>query len=110
MSSDTLAVQINYDFMPVGVFEVSTSNGSFTFAGPNPASSMTSINYYVNGKQDAKLIVTNMLGSKVKEILLNQNQNSLTLNVKDMNAGIYIYSLVVDGKVMNSKKLIVAQH
>lgn len=109
-STDTLSVTINYDFTSVGVFEVSSSNNSFKFAGPNPANSSTVINYYVTGKQDAKLIVSNMLGSKVKEIPLNLGQNSLTLSVKDMKAGIYIYSLYVDGKIMSSKKLVVAQH
>lgn len=110
VSTDTLSVMITYDFTSVGIYEVSSSTNSFSFAGPNPANSSTIISYYVNGKYDAKLIVTNMLGSKVKEIPLDQSHNSLTLSVRDMKAGIYIYSLIVDGKMMTSKKLVVAQH
>ncbi len=109
-STDTLSVTISYDFTPVGVFEISSSTNNFRFAGANPANSTTTISYYVTGKQDAKLIVSNMLGSKVKEIPLALGQNSMTLSVKDMKAGVYIYSLVVDGKMMSSKKLVVAQH
>jgi hypothetical protein len=28
--------------------------------------------------------------------------------VKDLNSGVYVYSLVVDGKILSSKKLIVS--
>jgi hypothetical protein len=108
-NSDTLTVTMNYDFMPVGVFEISSTNGSFNFSGPNPANSTTMINYYINGSRNAKLVVTNMLGSKVKEIPLAKDQNSLTLSVRDLKSGIYIYSLFVDGKMTSSKKLVVTQ-
>jgi hypothetical protein len=109
-NSDTLSVLINYDFMPVGVTEISSSTGGFSFGGANPAISNATINYYIKGDHSAKLIVSNLLGSKVAEIPLNAHQNTLTLSVKDFNAGIYIYSLYVDGKVVTSKKLVVAQH
>jgi hypothetical protein len=106
-NSDTLDVLMNFDFMPTGIVEM-TTKGSFNFSGPNPANNYSSIAYFLKGKADAKLIVSNMLGSKVNEIKLNDRENSITLSVKDLVNGVYVYSLVVDGKVVTSKRLVVS--
>jgi len=107
VSTDTLTVTFNYDFMPVGIYEV-TSGRNFSITGPNPANEFTKITYVVNSKADAKVVVTNMIGEKINEIRLYDKQNTMTVPVKQLKSGIYIYSLVVDGKVMSSKKLVVA--
>jgi Secretion system C-terminal sorting domain len=106
--SDTLYLTFTYDFIATGIFEVNTRQNSLFISGPNPASSHTNISYVLSGQKDAKILVTNMLGSTVKEIVVNGNQNTLTVPVKDLNSGVYVYSLVVDGKILSSKKLIVS--
>ena len=105
-TSDSLIVTLNYDFTPVGIIELTTRN-SFNITGANPASNISSVSYSVNAKMDARLLVTNMLGSKVREIKLNDKENTLTFSVKDLKQGVYVYSLVVDGKILSSKRLVV---
>ncbi len=107
-NSDTVYVTFTYDFTTVGILEMTTSKNLLSIKGPNPANTHTEISYVLSGQKDARIIVTNMLGSKVKEINLSGNQNTLTVPVKDLLSGVYVYSLVVDGKVMSSKKLIVS--
>jgi hypothetical protein len=106
--SDTLYLTFTYDFITTGIFEVNTKQNSLFISGPNPASTQTNISYVLSGQRDAKILVTNMLGSIVNEIKVTGNQNTLTVPVKDLNSGVYVYSLVVDGKILSSKKLIVS--
>jgi hypothetical protein len=107
-SSDTFSLSFTYTFTPVGVPEVNASKYTLAQASPNPATNFTAINYnYAQGK-DASLVFHNLLGSVVKEIKLNARQNTLVIPVSDFPSGIYIYSLVIDGKPAASKKLVVS--
>jgi hypothetical protein len=48
-----------------------------------------------------------MLGIEVENMLLESRSNKKSINVSTYPSGIYFYTLVVDGKVIQSKKLIV---
>jgi hypothetical protein len=104
--SDTLEITFHYHFGTAGIIEMNSS--SLSIQGPNPANTHTKISYLLSGKKNARLVVTNMLGSKVKEINLSDNQNTLELSVADLISGVYVYSLVIDEKIISSKKLIVS--
>jgi hypothetical protein len=108
-NGDSAMVTFNYDFLPTGINELSVKPLLYG-ASPNPADAVTKISYNLNSSRDAKIVVCNMLGSTVKEIKLNDFQNSLTLSTAEFKQGIYFYTLIVDGKAVSSKKLIVAHH
>jgi hypothetical protein len=44
----------------------------------------------------------------VKEVAIADKQGIAKLNVSDLNAGIYFYSIIVDNKQVTTKKLIVS--
>jgi hypothetical protein len=105
-ASDTVSVTLTYD-ITTGIPEL-TSKATVTNAYPNPADGVTSLSYSVNPSKDARLVFYNMLGSVVKEIKLTDRQSALVISTSDLKSGVYFYSLVVDGKSMASKKLVVA--
>ncbi len=97
---------INGSSAPVGL-----SNASLGLANPNPVNGSTLISYNVpQGSKTAHLLVTDMKGSVVKQILLNSRGSSrVTLNTAALAAGTYTYSLHVDGSKIDSKQLLIAR-
>jgi len=75
---------------------------------PNPASQNTSFEYNLPASHNnAQLIIRNMLGVEVDNLLLENRTGKKSINVSAYPSGIYFYTFIVDGKVVQSKKMIV---
>lgn len=75
---------------------------------PNPASDYAELDYTVqNSVRDAKVIFYNILASPVAEYELAKNDRKLRVNTREMPTGVYFYRLVVDGKNVATKKMLV---
>lgn len=87
------------------------SNAYLEQNAPNPFYRSTNIRYYVpEGSHDAYITITNMLGQLVKSVTLN-SRGAGQMNIKSsaLPAGSYIYSLWVDGKQSDSKKMVLTK-
>lgn len=77
-------------------------------AYPNPSSRSAQIDYeYKNPKASAKITINSFIGNPVAEYTLDPVQNSIVINVTDLNPGVYFYTLYVDNKNIVTKKLVV---
>jgi len=75
---------------------------------PNPASDYVQIDVKSTGNlQDLKLVIFNIIGQEVKTVSLDPNEKSQRINLKDLNPGMYPYQLVLDGRSLVTKKLII---
>jgi hypothetical protein len=74
---------------------------------PNPASNMVTLDYNLAGANSASVKIVNLLGSVVKSVNLSTGSNKATIDVSDLTQGVYFYSVVVDGNIYRTKKLIV---
>lgn len=77
---------------------------------PNPFNPLTTIKYQLTSSSNIKIKVTGILGHELIT-LVDQRQNAGTYEV-DFNAdgypsGVYFYILEADGKIMDTKKLII---
>jgi len=106
--TDQASASITFDVLTAGVNEV--SKGSLSTAIPNPANSFANINYSVPALKNGKLVVYNMLGTVVKEYRLTNTQATVLLSTSELSSGVYVYSLINDGKSVSTKKLVVAHH
>lgn len=80
----------------------------FANPSPNPASGLTSIEYNIPGAHNnAEIYVRNVLGSLVMRKPVDVNDGKVNIDVSQWTAGVYFYSFVIDGKVAQSKRLIV---
>ena len=87
------------------------SRASLGDATPNPVKGSILISYNVpqEGK-NAYLLLTDMNGSTVKQVLPNsRGAGKVTLNTAAFAAGTYSYSLFVDGGKVASKQLLIAR-
>jgi len=73
---------------------------------PNPNSGSTQIPYYLpQNTIRAKIIFTDMLGKVMEERVLQPGYGLLNIDTQDLPAGVYSYSLIVNGKVIENKKM-----
>lgn len=104
--NDLVDISVTFD-ITTGIDELAGSV-NLSNAFPNPANSMTSISYNLKNIKNASLVLTNILGSKLNQFSLSENQQTLIIPTTHLNSGIYFYSIVADGKILSTKKLIVA--
>jgi flagellar hook assembly protein FlgD len=78
---------------------------------PNPVSGITTIRYHVpEPSTSARLTITNAKGQVVKAVAItNRGTGKVNLNTAGLAAGTYTYTLYVDGKTADSKRLMVAR-
>jgi hypothetical protein len=93
-----------------------TGSGSVTSAyleqnTPNPVNGTTNIRYHVpETNTSARLTLTNAKGQVVKTMMLNnRGTGQLNLNTQGLAAGTYHYTLYVDGRQADSKRLVITR-
>ena len=106
---DSASVRVNFCVSPAGIADNNSKKPSISNPMPNPANGQTNFNYFVPSyASSAKLMLHNMLGETIKEIELPASSTSQTLRTNELNAGMYFYSFVVDGKAVTTKRLMVS--
>jgi hypothetical protein len=76
---------------------------------PNPFSNETVINYTLPQQiKNASLIVYDLSGKQLTSFPLELNAKSISITSEKLSAGIYIYSVMADGKIMDSKRMVVS--
>ena len=78
---------------------------------PNPFNVSTRIDIYLpNTVTSAKLYIYNMQGSQVKSFNINERGNtSITIEGNSLEAGMYLYTLIADGREVDTKKMILTK-
>jgi hypothetical protein len=75
-------------------------------AQPNPNNGSTQIPYFIPDKIiDAQIIFIDMLGKEIQKKSLQSGYGLLNIDTQNLPTGVYTYSLVVDDKVIDSKKM-----
>jgi len=86
------------------------SNDKITVSNiyPNPANDFAMVDYSITGNvNDASMSFYNLLGNEVGNFELDKNDRKLKVQTTNWDSGVYLYQLVVDGKKVVTKKLLV---
>lgn len=93
---------------PTGINEVSNVNTEYLWQNiPNPFKNTTTIPYYVPNGSKGFLQITDAKGELVDEYALQQGKNKIEISLNGFKAGTYFYSMVIDGVIKQTKKMIV---
>jgi hypothetical protein len=78
---------------------------------PNPFNHTTTINYTLpQTYSSAKIIVTDNSGKTLKELSINaKGKGSLNIDASTLASGAYQYSLIVDGRLIDTKQMVLAK-
>ena len=75
---------------------------------PNPANEAAEIEYSIVGNvSEAKIVLYNALAMATDEYVLDRNSRSIRISTSQIPTGIYYYQLLLDGKKVATKKLLV---
>ena len=77
---------------------------------PNPFTTQTVIRFLLpDNAQNAYIYIFDMQGKMVKQLPVNASMQSVTINGYELQAGIYLYSLVVGGQEIDTKRMILSK-
>ena len=105
--NDSVSVTVKYTSYPLGIAESGARQGSLSNFYPNPASAEAGCIYSLPAGSQGAIVVRNMLGAQVLEQPLSNNSGKMKINTVSLPDGVYFCSLLVEGKVSQTKKLIV---
>jgi hypothetical protein len=75
---------------------------------PNPAIDKIFFDYNPSGSTGLRtLIIRDMAGRKVSESDIPNQQGTLEMDVREMESGVYFYSMLQNGKVLLTRKLVI---
>jgi hypothetical protein len=107
-NNDSVAVTVEYNASPFSVKDDLKSHVKFSDAYPNPAIETLYVDYVISTVVNkASIVIMNMLGSKVKEVSLDNRSGKARIAVSDLVNGVYFYSLVADDQLILTKKFVV---
>lgn len=107
-TNDSVAVYVEFNASPASVADQLESRVILSDAYPNPAISIVCVDYEMPADiTRASILVTNMLGCKVKEVSLEKIAGKASIDISDLLDGIYFYSLVADGQLVRTRKFVV---
>ncbi len=88
-----------------------TSNAWLYQNAPNPFSQETQIKYSVSQNiSSAFITITDLSGKQLKSLpIITKGDGTVTIKANDLYAGIFIYTLVADGAIADSKQMVVVQ-
>jgi hypothetical protein len=106
-TADSVSFNIVYNASPAGIQNYA-ANCSISEPYPNPASAALNFDYKLgNMPGNASIVVFNLLGSRVKTVDLSEANGTVRLDVADLEAGMYFYTLQLNGKATVSRKFII---
>jgi hypothetical protein len=78
---------------------------------PNPFNQSTQIEFYIpETLNNAELYIYDMNGTQLKSIpIYTKGKGNITVNGSELNAGMYLYTLIVDGKEVDTKRMILTK-
>lgn len=107
-SDDSTYVDICFDTETVGVEEIAMVQQLSVY--PNPSKGAVDFNVALDPSvQDAELVVHNLLGEMEWSRLLNGPNSVVQLPAGLLASGVYFYSVVADGRVAVTEKLVITK-
>lgn len=99
----------NYKDFTQGELEAIANNSYYLSQNtPNPFKTSTTIDYSLPVEaKDASILILNLNGQTIREFKLTSAKGSVIVESSSLQKGMYLYSLISDGKEIITKKMIV---
>ncbi len=106
-SANQATVYVNYDATNIGGTGKQQAKYSMPDAYPNPGNNLVAIDYSFPNTKNASIVIYNLLGTPVEKMDVSGKTGTLKVNTSTYNEGIYFYSLLINSKVISTRKLII---
>jgi hypothetical protein len=103
----------NSDHLNQTANTISSNNSALKQNIPNPFSEKTEINYTIpNSSANVSIAIFDMQGTLLKmfeHLSANNGKGNITINGNEFKAGMYLYSLIIDNKEIDTKRMILTK-
>jgi Secretion system C-terminal sorting domain len=103
--TDSASVTIYYQVGTVGIKDIDVIKQSIS-CYPNPVNDNLFFRYKLEPNSKGKILIFDLTGKKVKQKNITNSEDNIQINVSDLNTGIYLWTIEVDGVPVKSEKLI----
>lgn len=94
----------------VDATEASSVSASLSQNTPNPFTEQTTIRFTLPDEaQNASICIFDMSGKMLRQIPVSPSMHSITIKGYELQAGMYIYSLLISGKEILTKRMILSK-
>ncbi len=108
--NDESCFTINWSLLIDNVAANDQPTFELTGMSPNPVVGTSAFQYQLGAaSNNVQVVFYNLMGEKVRESRLAADNGVVFVQADDFEAGVYFYSLVVDGKVLSTKKMLVSK-
>lgn len=77
---------------------------------PNPAANQTSVLFNLGKSGMAgEIVITNLYGNKIMSYKVKRGETKIDIDCSELADGIYFNSLIVDGKLIGTKKMVITK-
>ncbi len=92
------------------VDDVTSASAKLYQNTPNPFTERTEIRFSLSDDaRNAYIYIFDMTGKMLRQIPVDSSMQSVTVNGYELSAGIYLYSLVVNGQEIDTKRMILSK-
>ncbi|OFX22839.1 MAG: hypothetical protein A2041_10080 [Bacteroidetes bacterium GWA2_31_9b] len=105
-TTDSVSVNIQYNISVTGINDIKDQY-QISSAYPNPATSVVYFNYTISGNTDGKIIIYDIVGKKVKELITDKNSTQARADISQLNPGLYLWTFEVNGISVKTEKLLI---
>jgi len=90
---------------------INTTGAALMQNVPNPFNQQTSIQYNVPAiSRNASIMVFDLQGTLLKTVpITNSGSGTITINGNELKPGMFVYSLIVDDSIVDTKRMILTQ-
>lgn len=77
---------------------------------PNPFKEQTTIRFSLaDDVQDASICIFDMTGKMLKKLPISSGDSSVSVNGYELGEGMFLYSLIVNGQVIDTKRMVISK-
>ena len=103
----TIIVNSTKNFTQTEIDNINTNGYFLGQNNPNPFKNATIIEYSLPvSEKNASILIFNLNGQTLKEYKLSDAKGSITIDGTVLSKGLYLYSLISDGKEIATKKML----
>ena len=103
----TIVVNSTKNFTQTEIDNINTNGYFLGQNNPNPFKNATIIEYSLPvSEKNASILIFNLNGQTLKEYKLSDAKGSITIDGTVLSKGLYLYSLISDGKEIATKKML----
>jgi len=96
--------EITFDCLTLGIEDISQMNNDKLQIYPNPATNEITFDFKnFTQEQDFEILIYNAVGIEVKKENLSKNDQNKTINIKDLNSGIFYYRIISNSQFYSGK-------